>query len=265
MVKVICDTNIWYDIGEAEIKFNSSIPELYCTYLSLHELIHTENLKTNFPQLRNACKAVLTYSKGFILEPPIKHLFNLCNPNDLKISESNFINAIECLASINSIDEDIIIELDKYLLMKHYTLTNYFVSYINDEIHKARTEIFKNKGNRNEYKQITRKNDIVKKRLTNLKYQIVNDIKYEFPLVKDEQFKESFWDKIDFYINSRLKYFEKLRIDRKMKPQPNDAVDLLNLVYVNEDCLYWTKDTRWKNIFIESKLEKYLFDYKYIK
>lgn len=113
MKKIICDTNIWYDLGEGIVSFNQAHEyELCCTHLSLYELIHSERLKEDYVKVSLACKAVLAYSKSFIQEPPLAYLTNLLQPVDKKISNSNFLGAIEYLASGQLLDEDVINELD---------------------------------------------------------------------------------------------------------------------------------------------------------
>lgn len=43
------------------------------------------------------------------------------------------------------------------------------------------------------------------------------------------------------------------------KVKPNDWNDLINLIYVGPDDLYWTKEKRWNIIFKDAKMERYLF------
>jgi len=258
MKKVICDTNIWYELGKGKIKFDKTDKyDLYCTYLSLYELIHTERLKTYFDEVSNACKAVLSYSKGIIFETPITHINNLLRPTKSIISKSNFIEAIEYLANIEKLDNDIIPVLDKYLLVKNSTLDNSFVKSICDEIEKARFSIHQNKPF---YIQFIKRNEIKQSKLINLREQVVNEIKNKCPLLDIHLFTEIFWQQIDLYMKSRMIYFEKLKLDKIMNVEKNDAIDMINLIYVNDDCLYWTEDTRWKNIIREAKLDKLLFN-----
>ena len=260
MKTVICDTNIWYDLGEGIISFNQSDEyELCCTHLSLYELIHTERLKEDHIKVSLACKAVLAYSKRFIQEPPLVYLTNLLQPVDKKISNSNFLGAIEYLASGQLLDEDVMNELDKHIASYKNTLQKSFISPLFDEIGVMRTIFAENKSIILKYKEGIKREDKWKRRIEVLKSKIIKEISPAYP-ISETNFNEAFWKKIQFYMRSRIAYSEKLKLDKTMKPEPNDAVDLVNLIYVDADSLYWTNDKRWKNIIKEAMLGNYLFN-----
>jgi len=260
MKTVICDTNIWYDLGEGIISFNQSDEyELCCTHLSIYELIHTERLKEDHIKVSLACKAVLAYSKRFIQEPPLVYLTNLLQPVAKKTSDSNFLGAIEYLASGQLLDEDVINELDKHLASHKATLYKSFVSPLSDEMGAVRDFIYDDKSNVFKYKECIKQREIRELRFEDLKSKIIKIINYTFP-ISDSSFTEIFWKKIEFFMKSWIAYSAKLKLDKAINPAANDAVDLMNLIYVDQDYMYWTGDRTWQNIIKEAKLGDYLFN-----
>lgn len=53
---------------------------------------------------------------------------------------------------------------------------------------------------------------------------------------------------------------KKLLLEKSMKMQANDFFDQQNLLYVDRDSLFWTKENRWKTAIKEANMEKYLFE-----
>ena len=260
MKTVICDTNIWYDLGEGIISFNQSNEyELCCTHLSLYELIHTERLKKDHIKVSLACKSVLAYSKRFIQETPLAYLTNLLQQKDNNIPNSNFLEAIEYLASGHLLDEDIINELDKHLASHKTTLYESFVSPLTFEMGAVRDFIYEDKSNVFKYKECIKKRETRALRFKDLKSKIIKIINSTYP-ISDSSFTDIFWKKIEFFIRSWITFSSKLKLDKTIEPEPNDAVDLMNLIYVDQDSLYWTNDQRWKNIILEAKLGNQLFN-----
>jgi len=262
MTKVICDTNIWYNLGNGSLKFENSDKYALCfTYLSLFELIHSANLKDDFKKVSKACKAVITYSSCFIIESPLNHLINLLHPLEFRKSNSNFIEAITYLSSIDDLDKDILLELDKHLSSHNDKLDKYFVTYISEQMASFKNVIYKDRTSTFKYKELIKTRKMKEGKFENLKCQIIQEIG-DISGISKSYFSEKFWKQIEVFLKSWAVYTDKLKFDKTMNPKPNDAADLTNLVYVNEDNLYWTEDRRWINILKEAKLEKYMFQNK---
>jgi len=66
---VICDTNIWYNIGSGSLK-RSQLPsgDLVATFYNFEELTTSPNLVSNFKLVRSASKAIVEHSSKQILE-----------------------------------------------------------------------------------------------------------------------------------------------------------------------------------------------------
>lgn len=259
-IKIICDTNIWYDLGNG-VSFINTIEDynLCCTFLNLYELIHTDMLKINFNKVQKACNAIFNFASCFILEPPYLHLKNLLYPYHLEYSKTNFIEAIRTLINLERLDNDMFTELGNYLEIKDDTLNKFFVKHITDEINKTHDFFNLDIVNRAQYKKDIKTFENRKKKINNIRKQIITELNNVYPLIDNNSFNDSFWENINVYINARMHYFQKLKLYPNMNPEKNDAVDMLNLIYVNENCLYWTKDNRWKTILSETKLGQYLF------
>ena len=86
--QIICDTNIWYDLGDGSLTFNDNNEhDLIATYINIFEVTNSNNIIDDYKKVRNAVIAIKDYANGFIFESPITHLFNLLNPNNLIIAK----------------------------------------------------------------------------------------------------------------------------------------------------------------------------------
>ncbi|MFA8450613.1 MAG: hypothetical protein ACEPOW_07960, partial [Bacteroidales bacterium] len=66
-------------------------------------------------------------------------------------------------------------------------------------------------------------------------------------------------DKFELFIHTYTAYSRELINQKKMKIEPNDLVDLTNLLYIKKGQYYWTKEKRWINLIKEANMEKYIY------
>jgi hypothetical protein len=81
-VKVICDTNIWYYLGNGTLDPNLFTGySLVATFYNFEELITSGNLLTDFPSVMKASRAIVKYSDEQILENAFLYLANMIKPS----------------------------------------------------------------------------------------------------------------------------------------------------------------------------------------
>jgi hypothetical protein len=259
--QIICDTNIWYDLGNNCLSFPDNTKyHLIATYINLFELTNSPNIIADFEKVRKALKAIKLYASGLIYEPPLKHLKNLLYPNKLEYSdESKPQILIDTLIDIEKIDDDIIHVIYESNLGRRSTLQTSFIDDVSDQLQIAKEVIHNDSTSKRKFLQLLKEKEIRDKRIINVKEQVIKELKDCYPFILDEDFNDSFWKNIELFTQARIQYFYNLKINPKMKPKINDAADMLNLVYVNEGRLYWTSDGLWHNLIRETKLEKLLY------
>jgi len=259
MKRVICDTCIWYYLGDKTLHFDPDQEfELCCTYLNMWELITSNNLITNFKKIQNACKAIIEHCNTFILSSPFNHLETLAN-NKYYHEVTELFHIIEYIA--NTDKDEFLIDinngvLENIIVQKSHTLNNFFVEQITSELIEYKNMLSKQKRT---LKVQAKTNKIRIMSVDFQKNSIINELKNYNSLFNIDYIDENFWNNLKFYFESRLLFFYNYKHSSEMKIYKNDAVDLLNLVYVNFDCLYWTEERKWNNIFKEAQLDSFLY------
>lgn len=81
-MKLICDTNIWYGIGNGSIVVEEyDFPQMHSTYLNIDELARTPNILYNLGSVREAIRAAMRNTKNrVIIENPWIYLLKIDNP-----------------------------------------------------------------------------------------------------------------------------------------------------------------------------------------
>lgn len=246
-MKVICDTMIWYGIGNKII----SVPDknkfqLVATFINLHELLHSTRILYKFNYLQNACRAIFDNASEIFLEQPIVYIHNIANPiNKIKSSDSYVkdLDVVACLDN-NNFSEERKLDFENKIKEYHQNTNDSFINPASILIEKCRTHI---------------ENDNIKIELAidDIKKSIYHIIKNNYPnfIIK----KKDFWIDIGLFLNSYREFFLN-RISNNKSLENNDKTDLLNLVYVNKNSLYWTKDNEVKSTIKKTSFKNYLFE-----
>lgn len=75
--RIVCDTNIWYGIGNGSIEPESFYGQrLVCTNVTLRELASTPNLYKHQDDVRKAVRAIRNYASVLILEDAFGYATN---------------------------------------------------------------------------------------------------------------------------------------------------------------------------------------------
>lgn len=264
MKKVICDTNIWYGIGNGTIIKPTGV-KLIATWINIIELgfSNQENKKNIDPEIvKKAAKAILDYADEIIELDPFKLMAQKFD----KEIKFDFVPVKEIL---NEVVKDGLPSFDTYkMYKKSYDLflriKNDFALNLNLNKKNLRKTVLSNNTEKEKYKKTDEEQLIVHA------YSVFLDTE---SFLKTENMKiiisgeedflstiELIKDKFELYVNAKQKLIKKWVLTKSMKIENNDFFDLLNFVYVGKEHLFWTKEIRWLTIIGEADMSKYLFE-----
>jgi hypothetical protein len=260
MPSIICDTNVWYNLGSGVVDIKSiDRLKLIGTAVTVQEFSYTPNLINHFEDVKKAISAFLSLNSGINILNPFEYLLYLFIPGYIP-SDSKIRGLIEELKILQTVEFTELsrnnIEIGKSLINEKIKFDRDFSDSINSELINIQDK-FKNKKLRNEHKNkdfsIEWKNlisDIVKL------YSKHNYAK-EYCLSDDPKI----WNRIECFILVWETYF-KLLDTEKRKIDKNDWSDLINLVYVNPGDKYWTFEKKWNYVLnCDKRLHNYLYKF----
>lgn len=254
--KIICDTNIWFKIGNEEINhYKIEDLNLFVTNLTIEEIIYNAYIsdKLNYS---NACKAILKYAKGWFYEEPIPHIISHFSDKQLLLNKDYQLRAVEMIANSKnntdiSISKELILEQRaKYksfferLLPSFKMIHEIKVALSNtDQDVISVEEYFKSKiGKQDFYNYFKHK----------LLYEIDNKISKD---IFEEKANEIhlFFEIISHYtidkiLEAKNPYFE-----------INDFNKILQFCYVNNNCYFWTDDENLDSLIRKTGYQHFIF------
>ena len=265
MKRIICDTNIWYGLGNSSITKPKNV-KLIATWINIIEIgFSHEEIKENLnvEDCKKAAKAILDFADEIIYLDPFGYATNRIS-SDFKINQKS-LKDILIEISTNGLPDTNGYLKNKSIYDYFMTLKNNYSTNINLEKDKIRKVQLKDSTTKDAFK--ISDNSQVEEHAVGL----LTDIN-EF--LQSEHDKElSFLDKKDFdftieeikndfvcFLDTKQKFMKKLVLIKSMKMQPNDFFDLLNLLYIDKDTLFWTKEIRWKSALKEADMENFLYE-----
>jgi len=255
-MKVICDTNIWYEIASGSISpqiFEGY--ELVATRINIDELTTSPNLLDKLKLVQGALRSIVDYSSFIIAEPPMVYFLRSLLPDGHgydKLSDEE-IKSLEIL--MNRHHEDFEIdrptlenEINRYRSVLHES-----AGLVNELLLNIRTNI-KNTTGKNAHRNL----NTIDKTIRLLQW-----ISEKGNLLQKDQINinwEGFsFEEFDLLIHTLDSYFKELEVSNR-KFTRNDWIDLFNLVYCGPDEKYWTLENKWINLIgSNSKTSEYLF------
>ena len=265
MREIICDTNIWYGLGNQSILKPQGF-KLIATWINIIEIgfSHPEIKARLVPdECISASKAILDYAERLIIFDPFAYATN-------KIVPDFILHPIPLESILIDISQSGLPNAKAYHDHKacydyFMTMKNHFAQAINSEKSKIRKSELQNNLSKEEFKNsdssqiVEHSNGLLSDIKRYLKMEHNKQI--DFSKLKGingthEYIKEIF----ECYIITKQIFMKKFILDKCMKCQSNDFYDLLNLLYVDNDKLFWTKEARWKAAFKEAKMSKYLYE-----
>ncbi|WP_375558656.1 hypothetical protein ACE193_12960 [Bernardetia sp. OM2101] len=271
-MNVICDTNVWYHIGNGKLKLEDieglPIDDLCVTYTNIIEILYSNS---NFKSYKNALHAIKKYAKRFIDNDPFQEVRS--RMDDKYIVNNNLENILD----------KALLETERQRTQNQNTYSEYYKAHLEikskflKSFESRRKEIESNFTQNDEKQRRREKKEYFvkcKKESGRLIYEEVNEL---VSLLNDIQgdfvFKDLEFDDYAIFINLFKNYLivsqfflVKLVSNEKMKIDSNDLYDLTNMLYIGKLDLYLHGEKRWKNIFndIGFSPQKYIYTLDYI-
>tara|TARA_R110002020_G_scaffold214594_6_gene421655 strand:+ start:683 stop:1459 length:777 start_codon:yes stop_codon:yes gene_type:complete len=257
-MKVICDTNVWYEIASGKFVPPLEV-ELIATEFSVYEFVSTEVAVHDVLLLQKAVKSFFRFASGIISVDPFYHFLS----NSLGRFDTE-----ESLLSKNmnrTLNEFLAMDFSKKPIIPQDTAQNVikesqeqreirvqYAEFLNSILPEKRKKINREVG-KNEY-------------LKGDQSEIIRDLVYRCTInylkTKNDSvsLEELNWNSIEFFLRVTENFYKKLDTTRDMKFKPNDVTDWLNLLYVRPSMKYLTFEKKWRTLILEDpKTTDYLF------
>lgn len=247
-MRIITDTCIWYRIADGlyDKQFIKSLP-LTATALNFIELLSSPKLLTPEGRLY-----ILKILRTII---DINPHYNLMAPYDFaakeylgkKIRKKFHLSQVHDICNYGFSEKSI----------------EYFVNLrknrVDDFKHSLTTQIINNRTNAEIMEKLKKANDAALSAASDFLNELSNVLLINVRKVNKNRILVK-GKGMEFYIRSRAHYNQKLFNVANYQPAGNDQLDLSNLLYVKHEDLYWTTDTKWKNIIKTVNMGKKLFN-----
>jgi len=255
-MKVICDTSVWYFLSDNPNVQLKGI-DLIATHNNFIELVYSPKIHNNFKKYKKACEALIKFTNPSknIYENPILYTIHLIDPDFIdtiyNISYSHQLYTevlrISKLLDNYNIPQDLMENAKSIIYSRKddniFDSDNAYLSKMKSKfkIPKNERKLYASKNYERLFREFFLKNIEL--------YPNGNSFNYNYNI----------WNEIILFSKVHSLYYYKLEVDKTMKIDKNDLIDLYNLLYTNQQSLYWTTDDRWLNLIKEAKMEKYLF------
>jgi hypothetical protein len=245
-MKIIADTNIWYELGENDELFKSVKQEPICpTFANIYELSKSHN-HINDPELiRSAIQKMFHFRYNVIYDSPFIYLAKLNQSFKNKPMEEimNLLNFTEIIANGRKLTSDeqkqFKIEIDE--LQK--TLSHATKLY-NDQAEEIQGRIRKSAYKKTDTVMIS----------AGFIDQSVRAV------TKNQCSIEGFTIEKFALLAITLDQFFRTLVMSPMRIEDNDWYDLAQLAYVQPGDKYWTKEIRWKSLIKQGNQDSYLYE-----
>jgi hypothetical protein len=266
MKEIICDTNIWYDLGKGLIQKPKNV-KLIATWVNIIELgfSHPEiKEKLNPDDTINAAKAILNYSDEIIEQNAFAYPCAKVEKGVELKSQPSILSILKDIAD-TGLPSNSTYHTHKYRYDYFIDMKNNFADTYNREKRNIRSKEIYNRASRESFKKSdsAQIEEHVLGLLSDIRDYLNKEQQLEIVFPDDDSFHrtlETIKIQLECFIYTRQTFAKKSILEKNMKIQPNDFFDLLNLIYVGNDKLYWTKEKRWITSIKEAKMEKYLYN-----
>lgn len=257
--QVICDTNIWYNLGSGTILPPVALP-LIATWSNVIELAyaHPKNkIDFDVKKWKQAAKAILRHSSRIIELDPFEFATKRLFPDYSSFHPRDLRSVLTVISETENPLTDSIYLKNRKLFDSFISIKEDFVSKLLQFKSEARSEFIKSsvlkeafKKNQKDYFKI-RTADILfdvdaylSERNETIIFDNQTDIQESLRKVEQE---------FNFYINVKQRFLHNLTLMKSMSVQPNDFIDLTNLMYVDTESYYATLENRWLTLIREAK------------
>lgn len=245
--KVICDTNVWYDLAAGNFRNVDKNIVLVPTWPVYRELISTPKIKDEFSFVKRAISEMLICLDNGVFETPLIHLNRISGVavrrNSYQVVRNNLHEILEFSFFSEGI-ETVIVEKIKQFKQDKTTISKHLNVFSKSLSNKS----------------IINKADI--KASIRLFFQslvdrfVVNPGKIKF-------------DNIELFISVFCELIWQSR-DEKFQFAKNDFFDLMNFIYVQPGDKYLSfdrmkDDEKWARLFKEANMESYIYQTRHIE
>lgn len=249
-MEIVCDTNIWYNLGSGAINPKTLNPEhkFVATFISIDEVVTTTKLLHLEDYTRKAIQCIFRFSRSHaIFEPPLVFLKILDDPGfsyNIVKNHEDILRTTELIAKGFSISNEKEAEFIAYVEERKSNLKDIANSF-NAAAKEAKTRI-KNKAKHRNENSIP----INRKFISHLVAEQTNST----------GLSQSFdWQQVSLFENTLKLFLNELETGASAFT-PNDFNDLFLLVYVNPTRKYWTNENKWKNLIRKAGMQDYLYE-----
>lgn len=246
---VICDTNIWYKIAEGAIKvpIETNSKCLVSTLESVEELCTSPLLLRDYHRYRQAVIAFYHNYGGIITLSPVEYLKVISgHPYDDQIWDGwdSMENLLKFIVNNESPPDSFLSVFQESL--KEYNREKDNTMQRLQNIIQTHRETITNTGRL--------KRDLS----TRAAKQVNKELAQDFVREVFVGGLDLAWDKIELFMCVFEEWMHQQLINKSLKMNHNDWVDLVNLVYVQPGYLYWTHDEKKTKVYaINRKLYHY--------
>lgn len=256
--QVICDTNIWYNLGSSIIQ-RPKDTQLIATWSNVIELAysHPKN-KQDFDLIKwkQASKAILDHSARLIELDPFEFATKTLFPDYTKFTKRDLTTILKIISEKgNPLTDNIYKEHQKYF-DAFFSIKEEFVAKMLKYKDGVWGEFIKNPETKELFKKTQPSYDKLRAAEVLLDIEEYLNQKKEGIIFDNESDMLDSMDKVtqnfQFYISVKQRFFHNLTIMKSMTVQPNDFIDLTSLIYIGKDYHYWTLENRWLNLIREA-------------
>ncbi len=255
--KIICDTNIWYNIGDGIIS-KEAIKGLYlvATYNSIAELGRSPYLsdRSNLPRVQRAALVLVTHASKVDLRPPIEiiiktHSIWFCR--NKKITQEMW-QSLQIFArmDLSTIPEENFTQMANAVKERKEPMDKIMGEINSGTLPEIRAKIGKGSKAHDALDTTPGVRKLVARMASD---HLLNAYQ------KKKEFKEI--KGYEPFILVMTYFFKQLELKNVEIFRTNDWMDMFNLVYIkNKNFLYWTYDKKWNTRLRKLGLGHFIFD-----
>ncbi|OQA90529.1 MAG: hypothetical protein BWY27_00770 [Bacteroidetes bacterium ADurb.Bin234] len=260
--KIICDTLIWYNIANGNIK-KEELKDLYLigTAVNIAEIARSSHLnKDKINLLQEVIDALTNYHDIIYVSNPYDHIISIFYPSFEPNNNytNNMLNDFEKVLQIRDFDNIDWEEINKHRQYLNNKRQEY--SDIVNEILMVSREHIKFNHLKKKHKNCNFKDtwkSFIIKIIANYSKREYN---HEF-IIKEDDIR---WSRLDFFLSVWDEYFKCLDIETNRKFHNNDWEDLFNLVYVQPGFKYSTRENKFLEIIKNNRdISNYLYEFNF--
>ena len=247
-MKIIADTNVYYDIGKGRIPYDSVQGKpISPTYLNIYELSTSPWVTRDVDLSRSAIQTLFKFQQYQIMVPPFVYISGLGSTCDLSEEEKDaivsLVRVITRLAA-GYYYQDVSVHEANVKKLKGRLKEG--ADLINEEAAKIRRRI-KDKKKHERGRTDEAIHEFLKlcvRATTNNRCAISDDFDFR---------------SVELLVRTLGVFFKRMETSTQ-RFEANDWADFAMLAYVQPGDKYCTSDRKWKNLIIEAGCSEYLYE-----